>query len=81
MEPSETSSSSNSSPYCLQAYGQTYPSDIPSYIYRPVEYFHSTTEGGALLKEGRVGATLQNGELWKKFAQVGNEMLVTKAGR
>ncbi len=79
MEPTE---STRTSQYCLQ-YGITYspyPKDMSPYMYRPVGYLH-TTEGSGLKEDRVIRATLQNEELWKKFSQVGNEMLVTKAGR
>ena len=85
---SEEKQSCSSNQYCLPTFGLEYPnaeqqSSPLVQFYRPVEVQSNGggTENGHSSKGRRVTATLTNGELWKKFMQVGTEMIITTMGR
>lgn len=87
MDPGQRMSHSPDQ-YCLPTFGMDYPNlKQPSspfvQFYRPVDFL--TTNGGTSNghdgTEKTITATLQNGDLWKEYMQVGNEMMVTIPGR
>lgn len=68
--------------YCLPTYGIPFPSPeaqaSPSYLqyFRPVQYLEKKE-----CQECQVSVTMCNYDLWRQFAEVGNEMVVTRSGR